>query len=430
MPKVLSLRWSVATIVLLLFPATPAHAQHGLSLRGWLQGLPAAGIAFPRPTPIGATLLVPVERGTSVSSVAVVFPASTFGARTADVSETVPTTRLFNGQLIELHVLIENGQTTVRVVRDVATLQVTGVVTAIRDEAGLPVGAVQNPTSDCPDPRDCIGGGQKGSVTLDLGAASSHSSVTLDTGLGSVFSTVVVGCQYSVEAAAVGSRLFAARIDVVGRLSGDFCHLTPAGSAPHGLAVRGWMSGLPATGEALPPLSPTGASVAIPVNRGTSFVPLPVNFPVGLLGVRTADAALLPGDKLTARVRNGLALDLLLLPDGPAANAWIVRDVATLRLKGMVTDARNAAGEPVDGAGPLPFGRPCEDPRVCVQPLTAPGQLTFDLGPGFGPTTVDVGYTSFVPIAVCKNREASAEVVVTGGRLFAVRIDGTCPITF
>jgi len=417
----------IVSATAILVSPSHASAQDGLSVRGWVRGLPQAGIALPRTTAVGAIVDVAVERGTSVLSVPVVFPANSFNIRTADVSAESFQTRIFNGQLLELHVLEENGRLVVRVIRDVPSLRVTGVVTAAFDASGSPVAGLSNPFSDCGDPRECIKGGIPGRFTLDLGAASSHAAVTLDMGLGTLFSTIVVGCQYSVETVVTGGRLFAGRVEIVGPRSGDFCRLTePTGG--HGLTLRGWMAGLPGGAASLPPSTPVDGYSIVASDRGTAFTSVPVRFPVELDNVRTADAQL-AGDEFTAQIRNGIALDLHLIPDGSATSAWVVRDVATLRLQGRVTDVRNPANDPVPFL--TGFGNACADPHLslCV-PFASPGHFTLDIGLDASQlATIDVGHTSLMFQAVCPNATVAVEAVLTGGRLFAVRVEGApCPL--
>jgi hypothetical protein len=412
---------AVAASAILVTPSN-ASAQVGLSLRGWVRGLPQSGITLPRTTAVGAIVDVAVERGTSVLSVPIVFPPNSFNLRTADVSAESFQTRIFNGQLLELLVIEENGRLVVRVIRDVPSLRVTGVVTAAFDASGSPVAGLSNPFSDCGDPRECITGGIPGRFTLDLGAASSHAAVTLDMGLGTLFSTIVVGCQYSVEAVVTGGRLFAGRVEIVGPRSGDFCRLTePTGA--HGLTLRGWIAGLPGGAAPLPPSTPVDGYSIVASDRGTAFTPVPVRFPAELDNVRTADAQLVD-DEFVAQIRNGIALDLHLIPDGGATSAWVVRDVATLRLKGRVTDVRNPANDPVPFLSG--FGNACEDPHLsaCV-PVAFPGHFTLDIGILASQlATIDVGRTSLVFNAICPNANVAVEAVVTGGRLFAVRVEG------
>lgn len=410
---------AIAAALTLVAPIN-AYAQNGLSLRGWVRGLPQTGITLPRTTAIAATVDVLVERGTSVLSVPIVFPANSGNIRTADATAEVFQTRILNGQLLELHVLEEGGRLVVRVIRDVPSLRVTGVVTAMWDATGLPIAGLTNFTSDCQDPRSCITVGQPGRLAVDLGAASGHVSITLDMNLGTVFSTIVVGCQYSAEVVVVGGRLFAGRIEGVGPRGGDFCTLTPPSGA-HGLTLRGWMAGLPGGSVPLPPAAAVNGYSIVPSDRGTSFSAVPIRFPAELAAVRTADAT--AGDEeLVAQIRNGLALDLHLIPDGSATNAWVVRDVAVLRLTGVVKDIRDQFDRQV--AGLSAFGPDCEDPRVCV-PTAIPGSVTLDIGISTEQLAmIDVGLSSLIFQGICLNARVAVEAVVTGGQLFAVRVEG------
>jgi hypothetical protein len=263
-------------------------------------------------------------------------------------------------------------------------------------------------------------------VTLDLGAASDHSSVTVETGMATVFSSLLVGCRYAVEVVAAGGRLFAARITSGGRLPGDVCLATEK-MIPQGLVIRGWMAGLPAGGASLPPASRVDAVSIVPIDRGTSFAPVPFGFPTELIGVRTADAQVVTAE-FTTHVSNRQLMDLHVLPDGSEIDAWTVRDAPTLRLKGTVTEVRNQFGEPVSGLSQIP-GSDCEDPRVCA-PVTFPGQFTLELGtaPASGPVTLDVRYSTVLSTGLCSGSIVAVEVAIAGGVPFAKEVEGSpCP---
>ena len=413
----------LALLACIVLPARRAEAQWGIALRGFVYGVPEGGAMVPGDTSFAATIFVPAERGTQFLPIRVVFPANGVQTRTAIAS--AGQTQIHNGQLLDLHVLPELGGWTVRVLRDVATIRVSGGVLELRDGTGAPTPAFNNPTSDCIDPRDCsVAGGQAGRIVLNLGPWAGNTVLTIETGPGTVMATVFAGCDYEMDVAAVQGRLIATYITPT-RIP---CRLYP----PYGMTLRGWLFGLTEP-TPLPPPASVPAALAVPIDRGASAAFFPAGLPAGLQSVRTQDVRKV-GDlfQFQTVVRNGDLLELLVLPDGSSGNAWIVRDAATVKMTGRIIDLWDETGTPAERLSGFGGGL-CFDPRSAdCAGIGAAGRFTLDLGTPSANAIVPIDVTlGTVPFSVCKETVVEVEIAILQGRFFATRFlratGGTCP---
>jgi hypothetical protein len=423
----------VAVMAGVLLPARAAEAQWGIALRGFVYGVPEGGATVPGGTSFAATIFIPAERGTQFLPIRVVFPANGVSARTADSRREAPRTRIFNGQLLELHVLPEPGGWTVRVIRDVATIRLSGGVQELRSEAGASTSRLDNTSTDCPDPRDCVTAGPVGSIVLNLGPWAGNVVLTIETGFGTVMSSasegtllsgVYAGCDYEMDVVSIQGRLFATYIERT-RLP---CRLYP----PYGMSFRGWLFGLTEPAP-LPPPASVPAALAVAIDRGASAAFFPAGLSAGLQSVRTQDVRKV-GDvfQFQTVVRNGDLLELMVLPDGPSSNAWIVRDAATVKMTGRIIDLWDETGTPAQRLSGFGSGL-CFDPRSsdCAG-IGAAGRFTLDLGTPSANASVPIELTlGTVPFSVCKETVVEVEIAILDGRFFATRFlratGGSCP---
>ncbi|HEU4892715.1 MAG TPA: hypothetical protein VFT47_14265 [Vicinamibacterales bacterium] len=403
----------------ILVPARRAEAQWGISLRGFVYGVPGGGATVPGDTSFAATIFVPAERGTQFLPIRVVFPANGVQTRTAIAS--AGRTQILNGQLLDVHVLPEPGGWTVRVLRDVATIRVSGGVLELMG------GAFNNPPSECVDPRDCsVASGQTGRIVLNLGPWAGNTVLTIETGPGTVMTTLFAGCDYEMDVAAVQGRLIATYITPT-RVP---CRLYP----PYGMTLRGWLFGLPAP-TPLPPPASVPAALAVPIDRGASAALFPAGLPAALQSVRTQDVRKV-GDifQFQTVVRNDELLELLVLPDASSGNAWIVRDAATVKMTGRIIDLWDETGTP---AGRLSGfqGALCFDPRSAdCAGIGAAGRFTLDLGTPSANAIVPIDVTlGTVPFSICNETVVEVEIAILQGRFFATRFlratGGSCPFS-
>jgi hypothetical protein len=405
----------VAALLWALLSAAPAHAQWGLAVRGFVYGIPPGGVLVPGDITIAATVFVPTDRSSRFLPVPVIFPAGGVAARTADTAAPSFQTRIFNGQLLDLHVLPEPGGWTVRVVRDVPTLRVSGGVLELRDGSGTSTARLDGGVTDCLDPRECAVIGTNGRIVLNLGPWAGDVVLNIETGYGTAMTSVFAGCDYDMDVVAVQGRLFATHVGPT-RIP---CRLYP----PYGMSVRGWLFGL-AGPTPLPPPAPLPAALAAPLDRGASAAFFPAGLPATMEDVRTLDVRRV-GDtfQFETVVRNGDLLEMMLLPDGGTSNAWVVRDVATLKLTGRIVDVWDGSGTPVQQLSGVGAGRGlCFDPRGGCEGVGADGRLAIDLGSPSANAVVPIDVAiGTAPFSICRDMVVEVEVAIRDGRMVATR---------
>jgi hypothetical protein len=236
--------------------------------------------------------------------------------------------------------------------------------------------------------------------------------------------TVFAGCDYEMDVAAVQGRLIATYITPT-RIP---CRLYP----PYGMTLRGWLFGLTEP-TPLPPPASVPAALAVTTDRGASTAFFPAGLPAALQSVRTQDVRKV-GDifQFQTVVRNGELLELLVLPDGSSANAWIVRDAATVKMTGRIVDLWDETGTPAERLSGFGAGL-CFDPRSAdCAGIGAAGRFTLDLGTPSANAIVPIDVTlGTVPFSVCKDTIVEVEIAILQGRFFATRFlratGGNCP---